>query len=587
LNLVPGPDPTSSIRAGRTLGGRYRLVAPVARGGMAEVWEGHDEVLSRPVAVKVLQAHLATDGVFLERFRREAVTAARLAHPCVVSTYDTGIDEGTAYIVMELVRGDTLRHLLSEHGRLDTWLAVTIARQIADALAEAHAAGLVHRDIKPANVLLLDDGWGGVRVKVTDFGIAKASEGIGADLTRTGTVLGTPKYLSPEQIRGEEPDSRADLYSLGVVLFEMIAGDPPYSGSTDMATALAHLNDRIPKLSSRVRGVPPPLERLVNDLLAKDPERRVPSAQALRARLDALGPLSSGKGGSPPPLPTLPAASSRARVDQAASRAAVGTVAENARHHAEETSVLGGTMTIPTNGSGSSVTASPGTSSTPRELPGGIPTVTGGGPPTDPFGTGESPPPSRRSHQAGRRVGIVVASLVAVGAITAAAVLSGSARHRTHAPAGATQPPSASPRVDNVVVYMTTDRPPDNPSKTRYTFDGDPSTVWPTDQYSSPTFGNLYPGIGLAIQLDSSEQGRQLVVTSPGSGWAAQTYVASADVPSGRPVTDWGAATDSKSDIASGTVTFNLGSRRGQWVLLWITNLGPTDEARVAEVSLR
>ena len=271
--VVPGP-----IEAGRILGGRYRLVRPMARGGMAEVWEGHDEVLSRPVAVKVLRAHLAEDGVFLERFRREAVTAARLAHPGVVSTFDTGVDSGTAYIVMELVRGCTLRELLSDYGPLEPWLAVAITRQIADALAYAHQAGLVHRDIKPANVLLTDDEWGGLRVKVTDFGIAKASSGLGGDLTRTGIVLGTPKYLSPEQIRGKEPDARADLYSLGVVLFEMLTGAPPFVGPTDMATALAHLNDRVPRVSSRTRSVPPALERLTTDLLAKDPQLRVPSA---------------------------------------------------------------------------------------------------------------------------------------------------------------------------------------------------------------------------------------------------------------------------------------------------------------------
>src|SRR5581483_4827749 len=209
------------------LGGRYRLVAPVARGGMAEVWEAHDEVLSRPVAVKVLQPHLAADEIFLERFRREAVTAARLAHPNVVATFDTGLDCGTAYIVMELVRGRNLRQLLNDEGRLEPWLAVAIGRQVADALAYAHQAGLVHRDVKPANILLVEDEWGSVRVKVTDFGIAKAGAGSG-DLTRTGIVLGTPKYLSPEQIKGLEPDARADLYSLGVVLYEMLTGVPPF-----------------------------------------------------------------------------------------------------------------------------------------------------------------------------------------------------------------------------------------------------------------------------------------------------------------------------------------------------------------------
>ena len=557
---------------------------------MAEVWEGHDEVLSRPVAVKVLQAHLASDGVFLERFRREAVTAARLAHPCVVSTFDTGIDDGTAYIVMELVRGETLRQLLSEHGALDTWLAVTIARQIADALAEAHGAGLVHRDIKPANVLLLDDGWGGVRVKVTDFGIAKASEGLGADLTRTGTVLGTPKYLSPEQIRGEEPDARADLYSLGVVLFEMLTGDPPYSGSTDMATALAHLNDRIPRLSTRIRALPPGLDRLVTDLLAKEPDKRVPSAAALRGRLDALGPVPSGGGRGARPSPRLPIGSARARVDEAAARTATTTVAGDVEH----TSVLGGrTSAISANGSSTGGSRVEGAGREPRERHDprdphdGTIALRGSGPATDPFGPDEPSPARRRTHHTGRNVGVVVASLVVVGAITAAAVLAGSTSHRSPSSPAASPPASAVPKVDNVVVFMTSDRTPDNPNMTRFAFDGDPSTYWPTDQYSSPTFGNLYPGIGLAIHLDSAEQGRQLVVTSPTSGWSAQTYVASSDVPSGHPVADWGTPTETKVDIRSSTVTFNLGPRHAQWVLLWITNLGPADTARIAELSVR
>ena len=555
---------------------------------MAEVWEGHDEVLSRPVAVKILQAHLATDGVFLERFRREAVTAARVAHPCVVATYDTGIDDGTAYIVMELVRGETLRQLLSEHGALDVWLAVTIARQIADALADAHMAGLVHRDIKPANVLLLDDGWGGVRVKVTDFGIAKASQGLGADLTRTGTVLGTPKYLSPEQVRGEEPDARADIYSLGVVIFEMLAGEPPYSGGTDMATALAHLNDRIPKLSSRVRGVPSDLERLVNDLLAKDPDKRVPSAAALRERLDALGAVPGGKGRSSRVALPSSAASARARVDEASARVGTRTVV----NPVEDTSVLSGSTATPTTTRNGSAEAAAGAGRPAPSLTGGLSDGTlalrRNGPSTDPFGPQGAPSSRGRTGGTGRKVGLVVASLVVVGAVTAAAVLAGSARHRPRSPAGAAQPAAGVPKVEDVVVFMTTTaRPPDNPAMTRFTFDGDVSTFWSTDQYSSPTFGNLYPGIGLAIRLDSAEQGRQLVVTSPTSGWSAQTYVASFDVPSGRPVTEWGAPTDTRSGISSGTETFTLGSRRGQWVLLWITNLGPSDGARIAELSIR
>ena len=168
---------------------------------MAAVWEGHDEVLARAVAIKVLHSHLAVDRIFLERFRREAIAAARLSHPNIVSTFDAGTaDNGTAFIVMELIRGATLRRYLADGG-LPIELSVAIAIQIADALAHAHSAGLIHRDIKPANVLLCNGDVDTVpQVKVTDFGIAKAAAGFGHELTSTGMVVGTPKYLSPEQV---------------------------------------------------------------------------------------------------------------------------------------------------------------------------------------------------------------------------------------------------------------------------------------------------------------------------------------------------------------------------------------------------
>lgn len=537
---------------------------------MAEVWEAHDEVLSRPVAVKVLQPHLATDGVFLERFRREAVTAARLAHPCVVSTYDTGVDAGTPYIVMELIGGETLRHLLSAEGPLEPVTAFYIARQITDALSEAHNAGLVHRDIKPANILLVDDGWGGLRVKVTDFGIAKASQGLGADLTRTGTVLGTPKYLSPEQIKGLEPDARADLYSLGVVLFEMLTGDPPYVGSTDMATALAHLNDPIPAVSSRVRGMPRAVDELNADLLAKDPASRIPSAVALRERIDAL-----------PALPSKPSAGtrtgrSRDRLDAAAARNATRTVASRAGASATEeagTRAMGAVA-----GAGDSGTRA----------------MDFNGSATDPYGSAPPAQPPRRDRGGNtrRRVGTVVGALLLVGAVTAAAVLATSGGRSGTSGGSSPTTPAQADAIVSVNVFMVNDRAPDNASKTPLAFDGDASTFWPTDQYHTARFGNLYPGIGLEIHLSQAEQGRSLAVTSPNEGWSAETFVSDSQVPSGQPVTAWGTATDSKSSIPAGTSVFKLGSRQAQWVLLWITNLGgPVPggfyEGRIAELAIR
>ena len=191
-----GSPPSVIAETGRLLADRYRLEGLVASGGMAQVWRGTDEVLQRRVAVKLLHPHLAADASFVARFRREAVAAARLAHPGIVSIYDTCSEAGTEAIVMELVPGQTLRERLDEPSPIDPWQAAGLAAQVAEALDAAHRAGLVHRDIKPANILLVGDG----RVKVADFGIAKAMSE--ADLTHPGLMVGTAKYVAPEQVIG-------------------------------------------------------------------------------------------------------------------------------------------------------------------------------------------------------------------------------------------------------------------------------------------------------------------------------------------------------------------------------------------------
>jgi len=272
------PDAAPRLAADTVLAGRYRLVGLIAQGGMAQVWEAHDEILDRPIAVKVLHPHLASDHAFLERFRREAIAAARLAHPDVVAIYDTGVDQDVAFIVMELVRGITLRQLLEQRD-LTLGRAVEIAVQVADALDYAHQAGIVHRDVKPGNILICDDG----RVKVADFGIAKAV--VDRDLTQTGALLGTAKYLSPEQVEGQPQDARSDVYALGVVLYEMVCGRPPFDGETEMAVALQHVQGR-PLPPRQVRaGIPRPLEAAILRAMARDPEQRYPTAGDLRTAL--------------------------------------------------------------------------------------------------------------------------------------------------------------------------------------------------------------------------------------------------------------------------------------------------------------
>jgi serine/threonine-protein kinase len=273
------------VAPNRTLGGRYQLLQLIARGGMASVWEAHDRVLARRVAVKVLHHHLAADTAFLTRFRREAIAAAGLCHATIVATFDTGTDDGADYIVMELVDGTTLRSLLDERATLGETAAVDIAVQVADALAYAHARGIVHRDIKPANILIRSDG----RVKVTDFGIAKAA-GSG-DLTRTGTVMGTAKYLAPEQVDGRPIDGRVDVYALGVVLYEMLGGAPPFAEATDLATAMARLNEHPAPLTIRCPTLSPAVDAAVQRALAREPDDRFLSATAFRDALAGPVPL--------------------------------------------------------------------------------------------------------------------------------------------------------------------------------------------------------------------------------------------------------------------------------------------------------
>jgi hypothetical protein len=250
---------------------------------MAEVWEATDEVLTRPVAVKALLPHLAADDAFLTRFRREAVAAARLSHPHIVSIYDTCATEDCEAIVMELVRGRTLRQLLDEDGALPLRRAVDIAAQVADALDHAHANGLIHRDVKPGNILLAGDG----RVLVADFGIAKAMEASTAgDLTEVGQVVGTAKYLSPEQVEGAPVTGRSDVYSLGIVLYEMLCGRPPFAGETSTATAVARLTTQ-PLRPRQVRaGIPRALEDITLRAMARRPEDRFATAGDLRTALE-------------------------------------------------------------------------------------------------------------------------------------------------------------------------------------------------------------------------------------------------------------------------------------------------------------
>ncbi len=291
------PEP---LQPGRVLGGRYRLEREIARGGMGTVWEADDPLLARHIAVKTLDTAIGMDESIRARFRREAVTAAAVTHPNIVATYDTGEDDGVAYIVMELVHGITLRQLIDRDGAVPVGDAAAITYQVADALSVAHARGLVHRDVKPGNVLVQPDG----RVKVTDFGIAKAADSGGEELTRTGMVVGTARYLAPEQVDGRDVDERVDIYSLGLVLYEMLCGKAPFEADTDIATAVARLTTPPRSIRLECPSVPTGLEHVIDRALTKDPADRWPSAVAFR---DAVAPFRTEATPAPTRAdPTMP-----------------------------------------------------------------------------------------------------------------------------------------------------------------------------------------------------------------------------------------------------------------------------------------
>jgi serine/threonine-protein kinase len=553
---------------------------------MAEVWEGRDDILRRPVAVKMLLPHLAADPSLQERFRREAVTAARLVHPGIVAIFDAGVEsmaeiratsgtlpagsgpesgaewlavawpgQPTAFIIMELVPGETLRDLMARSGPLPPSLAVAIASQVTDALAHAHAHGLVHRDVKPANILLRDEGGDMVRVKVADFGIAKAAANVG-DLTANGAVLGTPKYISPEQVQGREPDARADLYSLGVVLFEMLAGRPPFPGGSDMATALAHVQQPAPSLNDIRPGLPAGLPELVSALLVKDPDYRLGSALVLGASLTSMRKRLEPPDSEPGPYLHLGTA---------------GLAPAGANGH-------GQALVVDTGSGGTAVLHDGGSpASADRQTPARAV--------TRPIGR-------RRA----RSTTIFVGSLLLAGSlVTMALVQSGrpAAPKPGHSGRVATPPaqapeqatPGAYRPLPVVSVQELTagwNHPDDDLNGLRNLIGTNTHADWASARYDGPDFGGS-GGFGLALELAGRHVVHDLVVTSPMEGWTAEAFVGDAY---SRALGSWGRPTARLSDIIGGA-TFPLGNRKASWVLLWMIDPGPTRQAMVDKLSVR
>jgi serine/threonine-protein kinase len=531
------PSPSSSAPPPALLAQRYRLERRIAQGGMAEVWLATDESLSRQVAIKVLKSTLATDPVVAERFRREAITVARLSHPNIVAIHDSFDVDGRQAVVMQLVNGKSLRQLLDEQKRLGPELTMHIGSCVAAALDAAHAAGLVHRDVKPGNILLTPDG----SVLLTDFGIAKGLGAEAEDLTSENIMMGTAKYLSPEQVRGKKLDGRADLYALGLVLYECLAGRVPFLGETDADTALARLQ-RDPTDLSRFRPtLPTGLADLIHELLARNPADRPKTGGELRARLARIAsgiddqtttitpPRGTSAPATPPPPPVAPAVTTGPPLPPARAHTTPVRPERAARPAAVATRDR-----TPTSGS-------------PRGVP-------------------------AKEFQQRHTVTIVVSVLLLAAAVVGAVLLSrggdgggGGASPST----GSTQPASSvasSPpgpggpvTIAGAVSFDPADSQGDeHPEEVANVLDGRPDTLWRTGCYNDQYF-NGRPGLGLVVTLSGAGTGTLTVDVASGP-YQLEAYASDAES-APTDVRGWGKQIQSKAfSDAPGAVTVSVAS---------------------------
>jgi eukaryotic-like serine/threonine-protein kinase len=550
---APSPPPPPQA----VLAQRYRLERRLAQGGMAEVWLGTDLSLSRQVAVKLLRANLAGDPVIAERFRREAIMVAQLSHPNIVAVYDAIDDGGRQAVVMQLINGKSLRQLLDEQKRLSPDLTMHIGSCVAAALDTAHRADLVHRDVKPGNILITPDG----RVLLTDFGIAKGMSS-DDDLTSAHVMMGTAKYLSPEQVRGKRLDGRADLYSLGLVLYECLAGRVPFLGETDADTALARLN-RDPTDLMRLRPtLPYGLAPLIHQLLARKPEDRPATGADVRAEL--------GRVAARPPDPT----------------------GDTTRDHTP-VSARGTTPTPPLprpQARTTSATPQRGTPVVPGRQPaavGGYQPVRGGRPAGAPIRSERTPPSTTRPKQQPNRAfeDKRGPSLMIVGGLLLAALIVAAVLWNTvDDPAGTAPPTTVLPTVTTqpAEVALTrgiaglTSYDPDGDDGTEndvlvpLAFDADPDTAWTTVCYSSKFLGGK-AGVGLVADLGDARTGT-LVAAIESSPYQVRVY-ASADSAIPTSYDDWGSPIASASELEAGVVTASLTSP-ARFVLISFVELG-------------
>ena len=494
---------------GQVLSSRYRLEAKLGSGGMSTVYLALDETLQRKVAAKVLHREMSDQPDQLERFRREARAVAQISHPNVVSVIDAGNDEdGHPYIVFEYVEGETLKQRIDRFGRLPLDEAAAYAIEVGRGLQAAHLAHMVHRDVKPQNVLIDTEG----RAKVTDFGIALSQQDDG--LTKTGRVLGTTDYVSPEQAMGKAVDDRSDIYSLGILLYEMLRGEVPFKAETLVGVAMKHVNDEMPDIQTSRPGTSSALAAVIERATQKDPKKRYPDMGAMLADLEGALEVEIARAGG-----------------------ATG----------EATTVL---KTVP----------------------------------------------SRSRILSSRSVSIVGILLVLAGVLVALALveLGGEADEEPSSVAGSeTEAPESGDEIElsNPVDYDPLGDDGEHPEAVDLVVDGNPTTSWPTESYTSgPILADSgKEGVGLIVETDEVVTGRQLQILTENPGWTAEIYGVEGEAPVD--LAGWGEPLSANTFEAQEETNIPLNEKEADHFLIWITELTENTEdsgffATIGEVAL-
>lgn len=575
------PHP-SQAPAGALLADRYQLERRIGQGGMAEVWVATDTDLDRKVAVKWLKTNLATDPVVTERFRREAIAVARLTHPNIVAVHDVFVHEGRQAVVMQLVDGKSLRQLLDSQRRLGPELTIHIGAAIAGALDEAHRAGFVHRDVKPGNILVTSDG----RVLLTDFGIAKGLQVGDDDLTSDNVMMGTAKYLSPEQVRGRRLDGRADLYSLGLVLYECLAGRVPFLGESDADTALARLQRDPTDLGHLRPTLPIGLVNLIHKTLARNPAHRPQSGSDLRSSLlavDTTPPEIDGTPADPPP-----------RIANPPKRALGAGPGVPGDPH------VSGAIPVTRPERSRSATRHPDAGTTPLPRRDATPSA-----PKPIRGT-----PARQDEQRWTPSLIAVGALLTVALVVALVLFvsvnrgdepddltpvvtpdADASDDPTTASADEAEPPTADdgqPSDDDagvidaaaaqIITVQAFDPDGDNGQEndaqaSLAIADGSESTMWPTECYQDRYMGGK-SGVGLILGLNGAATGTLSVESANGPYQIDVMTAVGAAAPTD--LSGWNQVGDTRFDDEPGTIEVEV-TEPANYLLVWLKELGPDE----------